>query len=59
MENLKELNLQTLDSELESVEGWHHRCCCACCGGGLLLGGLMGEQSAYGICYLLDKAVTR
>ncbi|MFT4800795.1 MAG: hypothetical protein ACI9D4_001996 [Polaribacter sp.] len=63
MENLKELNLQTLDnSELESVEGGTPLvgAVALAAGGGLLLGGLIvGAVVAYGICYLLDKAVTR
>jgi hypothetical protein len=52
MENLKELNLQTLDnSELESVDGTPLVGAVAlAAGGGLLLGGLIvGEVVAYGI----------
>jgi hypothetical protein len=58
MENLKELNLQTLDnSELESVEGGTPLVGAMFMrGGGLLLGGLIVEQVVATVfCYLLRQ----
>jgi hypothetical protein len=64
MKNFKEMNLEPLSKhELETTEGGAAPLAGAAAiaaGCGLLLGGLIvGAVVAYGVCYLLDKAVTR
>lgn len=64
MENLEKFNLKSLEnSELESIEGGVVPLVGAAAiaaGCGLLLGGLIvGAVVAYGVCWAIDKAVTR